>query len=132
MSSAKPIAPNVSVLPYGDRAESTAANDFRAMQAQACLAAQLLKTLANEHRLLILCLLSEGELSVGQINEQLPLTQSALSQHLALLREQALVLTRREAQTIYYSLQTGVAQQLIGVLHEHFCCRPAEAPKPSA
>ncbi len=98
--------------------------DLSAMQSQAHLAAALLKTLANEHRLLILCLLSEGELSVSQINERVSLTQSALSQHLAVLRDQALVVTRREAQTIFYSLQSGVAQQIIGVLHDHFCCTP--------
>ena len=115
-------------LPARPRANT----DFQAMQAQAGLAAQLLKTLANEHRLLILCLLSEGELSVGQINAQLPLTQSALSQHLAQLREQGLVQTRREAQSIFYALQAGVAQRLIGVLHEHFCCQPADAPAGNA
>jgi DNA-binding transcriptional ArsR family regulator len=98
--------------------------DVTAMQSQAHLAAALLKSLANEHRLLILCLLSEGELSVSQINERVSLTQSALSQHLAVLRDQDMVTTRREAQTIYYSLQRGVAQQVINVLHDHYCCSP--------
>lgn len=98
--------------------------DISAMQSQAHLASALLKTLANEHRLLILCLLSEGELSVSQINERVALTQSALSQHLAVLREQELVQTRREAQTIFYSLQAGIAQQIIAVLHDHYCCVP--------
>ncbi len=96
--------------------------DLTALQSQAHIAATLLKTLANEHRLLILCLLSEGELSVTQINERVSLTQSALSQHLAVLREQELVQTRREAQTIFYSLQPGIAQQIIAVLHDHYCC----------
>ena len=84
-------------------------------------AARLLKALANEHRLMILCVLSEGELSVGALNERVPLSQSALSQHLAVLREDGLVSTRREAQTIYYGAAAGAALDVIRVLHDHYC-----------
>ncbi len=84
-------------------------------------AAQLLKALANENRLLILCTLSEAELSVGQLNERMDLSQSALSQHLAVLRRDGLVSTRREAQTIYYSLAQGPAGRLIETLHGIYC-----------
>ena len=84
-------------------------------------AAQLMKALAHESRLLVLCTLSEGEMSVGQLNELVPLSQSALSQHLAVLRREGLVTTRRKAQTIYYSLADGPASRIIGVLHDIYC-----------
>ncbi|MFZ1623042.1 ArsR/SmtB family transcription factor, partial [Dokdonella sp.] len=72
-----------------------------AMQQRADEAARLLKTLANAQRLRVLCLLVGGEMSVRQINEELPdLSQSALSQHLARLRDEGMVSTRRESQTI--------------------------------
>lgn len=101
-----------------------------AMAAQAEAAADLLKTLGNPQRLRILCLLVEGEHSVGEINAHVPLSQSALSQHLAVLRDQALVETRREAQTIYYALADGPARALLGTLHELYCPAPdAVAPK---
>lgn len=92
-----------------------------AMAAQAEAAAELLKTLGNPQRLRILCLLVEGELSVGEINAQVPLSQSALSQHLAVLREQALVETRREAQTIFYTVADGPARALLATLHDWYC-----------
>lgn len=84
-------------------------------------AASLLKALSNENRLMILCSLSESELSVGDIQERVPLSQSALSQHLAKLRSENLVKTRRESQTIYYSLHDVRASRLINVLHDLFC-----------
>ncbi len=102
-----------------------------AMAAQAEAAAELLKTLGNPQRLRILCLLVDGEYSVGEINAHLPLSQSALSQHLAVLREQALVETRREAQTIYYTLAEGPARTLLGTLHELYCPTPASAKSAS-
>jgi len=79
-------------------------------------AASLLKKMANEHRLLILCTLGGGELSVGELNDIVPLSQSSLSQHLASLRGAGLVQTRREAQTIYYTLSGTRAQKIISVL----------------
>ncbi|NCT69019.1 MAG: helix-turn-helix transcriptional regulator [Rhodanobacteraceae bacterium] len=95
--------------------------DLDSMRRHADEAAALLKALANGQRLRILCMLVDGEQSVGQLNEQLDLSQSALSQHLAKLREEGLVTTRREAQTIYYSLASGPAGHLIGALHEIYC-----------
>jgi DNA-binding transcriptional ArsR family regulator len=92
-----------------------------AMASQAEAAAELLKTLGNPQRLRILCLLVEGEHSVGEINAHVPLSQSALSQHLALLREQGLVETRREAQTIFYALVDGPARAMLGTLHDLYC-----------
>lgn len=84
-------------------------------------AAQLLKALGNEKRLMVLCLLAQGERSVGQINAELDLSQSALSQHLAILRADGLVETRRNAQTIYYALAAGPAQRIIETLHRIYC-----------
>jgi len=91
------------------------------MERHAGDAASLLKSLANPHRLAILCVLGEGEVAVGALNERIPLSQSALSQHLAVLREEGLVGTRRESQTIYYSIRPGPALDVIRVLHDHFC-----------
>lgn len=107
--------------------------DIAAMQAHAGDAAQLLKALANEKRLQILCLLASGERSVGELNALLDLSQSALSQHLAVLREEGLVQTRREAQTILYALMPGPAAQVMHTLHGIYCApaRPApRTPKP--
>ena len=80
-----------------------------------------LKAMANRHRLMILCELHKGECSVTSLNQRLDLSQSALSQHLARLREDNLVATRRESQTIYYSLADRNIERVIGVLWEIFC-----------
>ena len=98
--------------------------DPAAMQQHAGDAAKLLKALANERRLQVLCLLADGERSVGEVNELLDLSQSALSQHLAVLREEGLVVTRREAQTIRYSLAPGPAGEVIETLHGIYCGAP--------
>lgn len=79
-------------------------------------AARMLKLLANEQRLTVLCRLSAGEMSVSELGQHVPLTQSALSQHLAKLRAEGLVATRREAQTIYYRLDDPAVEQIIAVL----------------
>ena len=86
-------------------------------------AVQLLKALANEKRLMVLCMLADGERSVGELNAELDLSQSALSQHLAVLRADGLVETRRDAQTIYYTLAAGPAQRIIETLHGIYCRR---------
>lgn len=115
------------VTPYNapmPRSPQTLPSLAAAMAAQAEAAAELLKTLGNPQRLRILCLLVEGEHSVGEINTHVPLSQSALSQHLAVLREQALVETRREAQTIFYTLADGPARALLGTLHDLYCPAP--------
>ncbi len=95
--------------------------DPEAMRMHASDAARLLHALANEKRLLLLCLLVEGERSVGELNARVELSQSALSQHLAVLRKDGLVNTRREAQTIYYSLVHGPAHRIIETLHGIYC-----------
>jgi len=95
--------------------------DTEAMHDNAREAAQLLKCLANESRLMIMCALAEGESSVGELNRRIDLSQSALSQHLAVLREQGLVMTRRESQTIYYDLADTPALRLVETLHGIFC-----------
>jgi DNA-binding transcriptional ArsR family regulator len=98
------------------------------MRAHAADAARLLKALANEQRLHILCNLLDGPLSVGELHQRLDLSQSALSQHLALLRAMGLVDTRREAQTIHYSLPDGPVVRVMAVLQDIYCPRdPAGA-----
>lgn len=91
------------------------------MGAHAAEASRLLKALANEKRLMILCLLADGERTVGELNGLLDLSQSALSQHLAVLREDDLVQTRRDAKNVVYSLPQGPAQRIIHVLHGVYC-----------
>jgi len=99
------------------------------MASHAC---ELLKAMANEWRLMILCHLAEGEKTVSQLQNLLGLSQSALSQHLALLREMDLVKTRREAQTIYYSLPDGPVVRILGVLQDIYCPRDLGPGAPRA
>ena len=91
------------------------------MREHAADAARLMSALGNESRLMILCMLAEGEQSVGALNEAISLSQSALSQQLARLRSQGLVETRRESQTIFYSLGKGPAEKVIHLLHDIYC-----------
>ena len=98
------------------------------MQLHAADAAGLMKALGNESRLMILCVLAEGERSVGDLNTVVPLSQSALSQQLARLRQQGLVKTRRESQTIYYSLAEGPADRVINLLHDIYCGTADDCP----
>ena len=84
-------------------------------------ASGLLKVMSNQWRLLILCHLTEGEMSVQELQKQLGMGQSALSQHLAILRYEQLVSTRREAQSIYYSLASDEAKKLLMTLHSIYC-----------
>ncbi len=91
------------------------------MQAHACDASALLKAMGNEQRLMILCRLVESELSVGDLQAGLELSQSALSQHLAVLREAGFVNTRREAQTVFYSLNNGPAKKVMQTLYKIYC-----------
>ncbi len=97
-----------------------------AMKAHANKAAKLLRAMGNPQRLRVLCLLTEDEMSVGQINEQVDLSQSALSQHLAVLRAEELVETRRESQTIYYSLAAGPVRDVVKTLAKHYCAPAAK------
>lgn len=93
----------------------------REMQPHAERAVQLLRSLANEQRLMLLCNLLEGPLSVSELNERVPLSQSALSQHLAVLREAGVVSTTRRAQSIFYSLPPGPVVRIIRLLKNEFC-----------
>lgn len=111
------------------------------LQSNARRASTLLKAMSNERRLLILCYLSEGEKSVGELEELVDLSQSALSQHLARLRRDKLVRTRRAAQNIYYSLNGHEAQTIMATLHALYCTpndrkkdegSPAGAEEPSS
>ncbi|WP_448190951.1 ArsR/SmtB family transcription factor [Azospirillum sp. sgz301742] len=92
-------------------------------------AAALLKSMANEHRLAILCRLATGERSVGELIADVGLSQSALSQHLARLRAEGLVKTRRASQQIFYSLASAEAAQVMETLHGIYCVEPAP-PRP--
>ena len=99
----------------------SATTEINEMQVHAADAASLMRAFGNESRLMILCTLAEGERSVGELNEIIPLSQSALSQQLARLRREGLVKTRRESQVIHYSLCDGPADRVINVLHDIFC-----------
>ena len=94
------------------------------LRSRADEAASFLKSIANDRRLIILCELVKGERAVGELEVIAGLSQSALSQHLAKLREARLVKTRRESQSIYYSLADTGVSKVIGVLHDVYC-RPA-------
>ncbi|MGI9220290.1 MAG: ArsR/SmtB family transcription factor [Woeseiaceae bacterium] len=93
----------------------------REMEAAAERVSALMKTLGHKDRLLVLCNLAEGERAVGELAYELNLSQSSLSQHLARMRNQGLVETRRESQTIYYSLSDGDVRELIRSLYTIFC-----------
>ncbi|MCW4455750.1 metalloregulator ArsR/SmtB family transcription factor [Flavobacterium sp. MXW15] len=96
--------------------------DRKFMREGAGKAATLLRSVGNEHRLLVLCLLIEhDELSVGQLLEYVDLSPSALSQHLARMREDGLVGNRREAQTLYYRIEDPAVETLVGALKRIFC-----------
>src|SRR5690606_38561275 len=95
--------------------------DFQQFEASAGQAAALLKALSNEKRLRILCQLGDRELQVSALRPLVGLSQSALSQHLALLREEALVAARREGQAIFYRIADPAAVRIIATLAEIFC-----------
>ena len=105
------------------------------MRAHTAAAEGMLKALANRHRLMILCQLIDGEHSVGEMAEFLGVRDSNVSQHLALLRKDGLVSTRREGQTIWYALASEPVKRLVGTLYDIYCGpQPSYAPppKPSA
>ena len=97
------------------------------LQARALRASGVLKAMANPVRLLVLCQLAEGEKSVGELEQVVEISQSALSQHLALLRQRGLVKYRRAAQTIYYSLDGPEAPTLLAALYEVYCSKVARS-----
>ncbi|MGE5502954.1 MAG: ArsR/SmtB family transcription factor [Actinomycetota bacterium] len=97
--------------------------ELEKLQDSARRASTLLKAMSNEHRLMILCQLLHGEKSVGELERLIGLSQSALSQHLARLRRDNLVQTRRQAQTIYYSLAGTEASAVINTLYTLYCAK---------
>jgi DNA-binding transcriptional ArsR family regulator len=99
------------------------ASDMKAMRRHAGEAAVMLRALSHEARLRVLCELVDGERTAGDLVARSGLSQSALSQHLAKLREEGLVTTRRESQVIFYRLDDPRAARLLGVLHELYCKR---------
>ncbi|WP_310622045.1 ArsR/SmtB family transcription factor [Flexibacterium corallicola] len=100
--------------------------DLSQMEPNAEKAAKLLTAMAHPKRLLVLCQLVKGELSVGTLVESSGLSQSALSQHLAKMRSSELVKTRREAQTIYYSLASKEVEAILSTLYELYCADEEE------
>ena len=97
-------------------------SDIERLQESAGQAAALLQAVGNPNRLLVLCLLiAQGEMSVGALNEAVELSPSALSQHLARMREEGLVTYRREAQTLYYRIDNPMVAKLIATLKDIFC-----------
>lgn len=91
------------------------------MQEKAADAAAFLKGLANPHRLLVLCLLSQGERSVTQLLEHIDISQSSMSQHLARLRDEGMVDYRREHRTLYYYICNPHIARIIGILYDMYC-----------
>ena len=91
------------------------------MRAAVDQASELMKALSNQHRLLILCRLIDGEKSVGQLAEFVGIRDSTVSQHLALLRRDRLIAGRRDGQTIWYRIESDVARRVVEVLYGSFC-----------
>ena len=98
--------------------------NIEAIKPKAAEAAAFLRSVANDRRLLVLCELAKGERAVGELEAVTGLSQSAMSQHLAKLRQAGLVDTRRQSQTIYYSLAGNDVKRLMDVLYDIYC-RPA-------
>jgi DNA-binding transcriptional ArsR family regulator len=102
-------------------APGKAVSDLAALEAKAAEAARLLRLLANERRLLVLCHLAAGEMTVGALAGAVGLSQPALSQHLARLREDGLVATRKASQAVFYRLADPKAARLLDVLRDIYC-----------
>jgi|SRR5690606_5589946 len=116
----------------GEAFPALSKTELERLHDRAAEAAALLKALSNANRLLILCTLAGGELSVSELNERIAMSQSALSQQLAVLRREGLVQTRREAQTIYYSVAPSNAAAVIEVLRRIYCRPPSPKRSRSA
>ena len=110
---ASAVAPLIAVTPQG----------LKQLEKNAHKASDLLGAMANTSRLMIMCQLADGEKSVSDLQPMIGLSQSALSQHLAVLRRKHLVRTRRDGQSIFYSLSSGEAASIMHTLHEQFCRR---------
>lgn len=99
--------------------------DLSQITKQSARAAELLKLLSNQHRLLILCHLIDGELCVSDLEQRLAISQSSLSQHLARLREQNIVEFRKQSTTVYYRLADPNVEKVLGTVYEIFCLADA-------
>ena len=108
-----------------NRADAVAEMNLGELQARALRATSLLKAMSNPVRLLVLCQLAESEKSVGDLETVVEVSQSALSQHLALLRQRGLVKFRRAGQTIFYSLNGTEAPALLAALYHVYCSKGA-------
>ena len=104
------------------------AADMAQLEENATRACDLLKAMANPARLMVLCQIADGEKSVGELERAVGLSQSGLSQHLAVLRSKNLVSTRRDAQTIYYALSSNEAAAVMATLYDVFCPRMGRQP----
>lgn len=112
-----------------EKTDAIAPADFRKLgelHDMASHACTLLKAMANEWRLMILCQLAEGEKTVSELQNILGLSQSALSQHLAILRRERIVKTRKQAQSVSYSLTGVEATTVMHTLHDLYCGNPDE------
>src|ERR1043166_4445102 len=116
---AERIAERMMGLAHLSQVEHT--DELDRMVEKARKASDFLKALAHESRLMILCILAEGEKSVTELERMLALRQPAVSQQLARLRSDGLVTTRREGKTVYYSLASEEARVIIGAVYEVFC-----------
>jgi len=105
-----------------------AALDPAELEARAAEAEAFLRSLASRHRLMILCSLLDGEVPVGELVRRLGLTQSNLSRHLANLREEGLVATRREGTVIHYRIASDRVRPILAELYRLFCTPPQKAP----
>ena len=111
-------------LQHLDKTERT--NELDRMAGNAKRASEFLKALAHESRLMILCILAEGEKSVSELEDILSLRQPTVSQQLARLRGDGLVSTRRDGKTIYYSLASEEARVIVGAVYQVFCGKKAD------
>lgn len=96
-------------------------HDIKELQDNSLEAERYLKVLANKNRLMILCTLMESELSVGELNQTIPLSQSALSQHLGRMRELGFVSARKAGQVVFYRVSDDKVRQLLAAFYEVFC-----------
>ena len=111
------------------RIYNLASMNLEKLAPKAVQAENFLKAMANRHRLMILCELHKGETGVSALQRAIGLSQSSLSQHLARLREDELVTTRRESQAIYYSLANTNVSRTITLLYELFCAEECDAKR---
>ncbi len=113
------------------RVRDEISGEMRTLEENARNAAELLRAMSNPSRLVILCRLAEGERSVGELERIVGLSQSGISQHLAVLRRQSVVTSRRVRQTVLYSLGSDEVAAVMATLHEVFCRKDCK-PEPSA